>query len=138
MQTSSLAFPNLFDVARNQVNVLEDSKSVVNRSRLLMLSDPTSLYNEPEFGVGLSRYLFQYNTDNQKAIIERRIVDQLRTYEPSVIADDTTFSDGLISDTDDITQSYNKLKLTCSLKTVFNDDIDMNLSELQSDMFDAD
>ena len=66
--TSSLAFPQMFDVARNTVGVIEDNESVVNRSRLLILTEPTELHMNPDFGVGLKRYIWQYNTDNQKAI----------------------------------------------------------------------
>ena len=72
--TTSLSFPNLFDVARNQVSVTEDVQSVVNRSRLLILTEPTELYNNPDFGVGLKRHIWQYNNDNQKAIIKDRIL----------------------------------------------------------------
>ena len=66
MKTSSLAFPNMFNVAQNQVAVLEDEISVVNRSRLLILTEPTEIYNEPNQGVGLKRHLWQYNNKTQE------------------------------------------------------------------------
>ena len=66
MYTNSLAWPSMFDVARNKVSVIEDNQSVVNRSKLLILTDPTELYMNPNFGVGLKKYLWQYNTANQK------------------------------------------------------------------------
>ena len=75
-ETTSLKFPNMFDVARNQVAVLSDDAAIVNRTKLLILSEPKSLYNEPNFGVGLAKYMWHYNvTDrshiaNQRAIIE--------------------------------------------------------------------
>ena len=61
--------------------------SIVNRSKLLILTEPTELYNNPDFGVGLKRHLFQYNNENQKAIIRDRIVEQLRLHEPCVDPD---------------------------------------------------
>ena len=58
MYTNSLAWPSMFDVARNKVSVIEDNQSVVNRSKLLILTDPTELYMNPNFGVGLKKYLW--------------------------------------------------------------------------------
>ena len=95
-RTTSLNFPNLFDVSRNKVSVIKDNSSVVNRCRLLILTEPTELYNSPTFGVGLKQYLFQYNNENTKAIIRNRITDQLREHEPCVEADETSFADGLL------------------------------------------
>ena len=50
-ETTSLAFPNMFNIATNQVSVIEDTTSVANRTRLLILTEPTELYNNPDFGV---------------------------------------------------------------------------------------
>jgi len=134
--TTSLSFPNMIDVSRNCVSVKEDNASVVNRVRLLILSDPTELYNDPTFGVGLKRYLWQYNTENTVAIIHDRIKDQLREREPCVEADRTVFSDGLLytgTVTDNKTMEYNQLKMTIGLKTTYEDEIslDLNSEDLQ-------
>ena len=128
--TNSIAFPNMFDVARNTVSVLEDARSIVNRSRLLILTEPTELYMNPDFGVGLKRYIWQYNQDNQKAIIRDRIVDQLRKHEPCVSADDTQIADGLLftGSGDTVTQSYNELKMTVALVTIFGDKAEVTLN----------
>ena len=123
--TTSIAFPNLFDVARNRVATLEDNASIVNRSRLLFLTEPTELYNEPMFGLGLKRYLWQYNTDNVKALIQDKIVRQLDLYEPYAVADQTQFSDGLLftgsSDSLNLIQDYNRLKMTVAIQTTYSD-----------------
>lgn len=129
--TNSLTFPAMFDIARNKVGVLEDKASVVNRCRLLILTEPTELYNNPDFGVGLKRYLWQYNTENTKAIIKDRIVSQLRMHEPSCDADKTSFSDGLLSESTDSemsAQEYNRLKMTVGISTTFSDDAAIDLS----------
>ena len=127
--TNSLAFPNMFDIVRNKVGVIEDKISVVNRCRLLMLTEPTELYNSPDFGVGLKRYLWQYNTENTKAIIEDRIVSQLRLHEPSCDADKTSFSDGLLTENsvDMPAQEYSKLKMTVGIQTTFSDEVNIDL-----------
>lgn len=123
---------NIFDVARNQVAVMEDNTSVVSRTRLLILSDPTSMYNDPDFGVGLSRHLWQYNNENQKAIIKDRIVEQLRINEPYVTPDDTQFADGLLftggTEPDYSAQEYNKLKMTVGLHTTYGTETELTLN----------
>lgn len=132
MITSSLAWPTMFDVARNRVAVLEDNTSIVNRTKLLMLTDPTEVYNGPNQGVGLKKYLWQYNTDNTKALIQDNIINQLSLHEPYVTAEETQFSDGLLftgSQTDfDIAQNYNQLKMTVAVQTIYGDtaNIDFN------------
>lgn len=134
-RTTSLNFPNLFDVSRNKVSVIKDNPSVVNRCRLLILTEPTELYNSPTFGVGLKQYLFQYNNENTKAIIRNRITDQLREHEPCVEADETSFADGLlltgsISD-NPAEQYYNKLKMTVGLHTTFGDTLTIDINDSQ-------
>lgn len=130
--TSSISFPYMFDVARNVVSVSEDTKSVVSRARLLILTEPTELYMNPDFGVGLRRYIWQYNNDNQKTIIKDRIIEQLRLHEPCVKAEETQIADGLLftgsSDNNQITQEFNKLKMTVALTTVFGDSAEVNLN----------
>lgn len=121
--TSSLGFPKMFGVAQNVINVLEDNASVVNRTRLLILTEPTELYNNPQFGVGLKRHLWQYNTENERARVKDRIVEQLRLHEPCVIPDSTTFADGLAftRSTDRISAAnkMNQLDLTVGLVTTY-------------------
>ena len=128
--TQSISFPNMFDVARNRVSILEDATSVANRSKLLILTEPTELYNSLDFGVGLKRHLFKYNTDNEKAIIKDRIVAQLRKYEPSVIADETKFADGLLftGDPDSSVQDINKLKMTISETCKFGGTLEVEIN----------
>lgn len=133
-RTNSIAFPNMFDSARNKVSVLEDVDSVVNRTRLMILTEPTELFNEPQFGVGLKRYLWQYNNGNQQAIIKDRIVEQLRIFEPCVIPEETQFADGLMFsgsvDENEKIQDYNRLKMTVAVKTVFGDHADISFEDL--------
>lgn len=132
--TSSIAFPNMFDVARGVVQVVEDNASVVNRTRLLILSEPTELYKNPEFGVGLRRHLWKYNTPNEQAIIKDRIVDQLRRHEPCVVAENTSFADGLLfsgsAEGIDNTSSANQLKMTVGVQTTFGTELKVDAGEI--------
>lgn len=130
--TNSWAWPNIFNVSQNQVNIVEDNKSIVSRTRLLILSEPTSLFNSPDFGVGLKRHLWQYNTENQKAIIKDRIVAQLKLNEPSVFPEKTQYANGLLftgSLSDDIDQDYNQLKMTVAVVTNYNETLEVTVED---------
>lgn len=123
----------MFDVSQNKVSVLADSISIVNRTRLLMLTDPTAIYNEPEQGIGLRRYIGRYNNDNVRAEIKDRIVEQLRTYEPCVVPDKTDWADGLVftGQPDDGRIKPNKLEMTIALKTIYDSTatVDIDIEE---------
>ena len=129
--TTSLSFPNMFMVSKNQLGVFEDNKSIVNRTRLLILTEPTELYNNPTLGVGLKQYLFQYNNANTRTIMKKRIIDQLREHEPCVKPDETQFEDDLLftGTNDTVAQEYNKLKMTIGLRTVFGDKVSVSLND---------
>lgn len=131
-ETSSLAFPNMFNIANNQVSVLENTTSVANRTRLLILSEPTELYNNPDFGVGLKRHLWKYNTEAERGLVKDRITDQLRLHEPSVYPEKTQYSDGLLfSETavQNAALASNSLELTVALQTVFKEEAKVTFTQ---------
>lgn len=131
--TTSLAFPNMFNISNNSVSVYEDLQSVTNRTRLLLLTSPTELYNSDDFGVGLKNYIWQYNTVNTSAIIQQKIQSQLALHEPCVEADKTIFSDGLQYTSDPTTgQSTvvpgNELDMTVAVTTTFKSSASIDLN----------
>lgn len=131
--TSSIAFPNMFNISTNRVATYEDLQSVTNRTRLLLLSGPNELYHNSDFGVGLKSYLWQYNSVNTRAIIEKNIQDQLALHEPCVDASQTIFSDGLQYTQDPLTgQSTvvpgNELDLTVAVTTIFGSKANVDLN----------
>lgn len=134
--TTSLAFPVMLDPTQNRVVTLEDSASIVNRTRLLMLTDPTSLYNEPNQGVGLRRFKFQYNTNgesntaNQKAKIRDLTVEQLRLHEPCVVPDETQWAPGLLftGRINDNRIKPNTLEMTLALRTIYDSTAEVDLN----------
>ena len=132
MNTNSWAFPNMFDVARNRVSTMTDTKSIVNRVKLLILTEPTELYMNPTYGVGLRQHMFKYNTDNEIAIIRDKIVEQLRIWEPCVDPDATKVERGLkytgTSDVAEVNQ-LNQLNLTVTLQSIYGDELSVKLSE---------
>lgn len=122
----------MFDVARNKVNLYDDTKSITNRVRLLLLTDPTELYMNPTFGVGLRKYMFTYPNDNTVALIKDKLVEQLRLWEPEVLPDETVVERGLIYTEDGAAPDptdLNKLKLTVTLKTIYMQTISFGLSQ---------
>lgn len=131
-QTNSIAFPDMIDAARNRVAVIEDDESIVNRTRLLFLTEPTELYHNPDFGVGLRRYIFQYNTENVKALIKDKMKNQLLLHEPEVDSEATQFVDGLLftgGDVPESPQDYNRLKMTVGLTTIYGDKLTIDLND---------
>jgi len=139
--TTSISFPTMFDVSRNCVSVKTGRDSIVNRSRLLILTEPTELYNNPTFGVGLKQYLWQYNTANTKAIIQDRIKAQLDEHEPCVEADKTQFADGLLFTGSDAESNavadLNSLKMTVAMQSIYKDvlNVTIDMSEEQDRLF---
>lgn len=121
--TTSFAFPNMFDIARNRVAILYKNPSIVNRTRLLLLTEPTELYRSPTFGAGLRRYLWQYNTENTKALVKERITSQIAEFEPCADPEKTTIVDGLVFtgsiDALSPEQDANRLKLTVGMHTLY-------------------
>ncbi len=132
MFTSSWAFPNCFDLARNRVGIIENGTSIVNRVRLLMLTNPTELYNKPTQGVGLPRYLWQYNSANTRAMVQDRVKSQLRDHEPYVYADQTSFADGCLftgKQGDGVPKfsDSQRLEMTIGLSTIYGEDLEVKI-----------
>ena len=138
MNTGSWSWPNMFDVARNRVNIAEDRNSIVNRVKLMILTEPSELYMNPTYGVGLKKYMFQYNTDNIVALIKDKIIEQLRLWEPCVQAEKTEVTRGLQytgTSADEVSADLNHLRLTVTLYSIYDDvyTIDITEYDLQPD-----
>lgn len=135
--TTSWAWPNIFNISQNKVSIHEDNKSILSRCRLLMLTEPTEIYNEPNQGVGLKRYMFRYNHDNVKAEICDRCKAQFALHDPSVDAPNTQWADGLkFTGAEDNIATANDaashLKMTISVTTRYGDKLDISLNNLVS------
>lgn len=132
-ETTSLAFPNMFNITTNQVSVIENTSSVANRTRLLILTEPTELYNNPDFGVGLKRYLWKYNNEATRGMVKDRITEQLRLHEPCVYPERTQYSDGLLfsGDATQNIQDPNTMTLTVALQTIFEEEARVALNSDQ-------
>lgn len=134
MICSSWSWPNMFDVSRSKINLYLDTRSITNRVKLLLLTDPTELYMNPKFGVGLRKYMFGYNNDNVIALIRDELVEQLRLWEPGVIPEQTQVVRGLKytrdpSDPESVQEQMNKLNLTVTLVTTYMQTVSFGITE---------
>lgn len=131
MTETSFAFPNIFDVSRSKVNIYTSARAIVSRVKLMLLTDPTELYMTPNYGVGLQKYLFTYNTDNVVAMIRDKLIEQLRLWEPSVIPEETKVESGLMYTEGSVEESIanlNHLKLTITLTTADMQQVSFGIS----------
>lgn len=129
--TTSIGFPNLFDVSRNRVATMKDNASVANRVKLMLLTEPTELYMNTNFGVGLKRYMFNYNNENVVAQIKDKLIEQLRLWEPCVDADRTKVVRGLAysgQSSYEQVSDQDKLNLTVTVYTIYGEQLDITLN----------
>lgn len=133
--TTSIAWPNMFNISQNRVAVYEDNKAVVSRGRLLILTEPTEVFNEPDQGVGLKRYMYRYKHDNVKSEICDRSKVQFGLHDPVVDAPNIQWADGLkFTGSDDNIETLNSgasnLKMTMALPTTYGEVVNIDLNNL--------
>lgn len=125
----------MFDVARSRVNVDVNDKAILTRVRLLLLTEPTELHMVPNFGVGLKKHMFKYNSDNVVALIQDELIEQLRLWEPAVIADKTKVERGPNYNWDltkfgALAEHENVLDLRVSVTTTYTKTLSFNLTNV--------
>ena len=59
--------------------------------KMLVLTSPGERIMDPNFGVGLRRYLFEFNETTTYSAISSKILSQVRTYLPYLKIDDIKF-----------------------------------------------
>lgn len=84
--------------------------------KCLMLTAPGERIMDPEFGVGLYKYIFRPNTLDLETEIKRNIRDQAKKYLPFVAIRKVTFG----SNDDPTSSNYNKMYISINyvIKTV--------------------
>lgn len=129
----------MFDVSKGQALLFSDAKSICNRIKLLLLTDPTEMHMNPNFGVGLRKYMFNYNNENTIARIKDNLVEQLRLWEPAVDPDKTVVkrstSSGGSAELDTSVGELNKLKLTISVTAINSDVIQFEIDQSDIEKF---
>tara|TARA_B100000700_G_C15039496_1_gene854613 strand:- start:920 stop:1288 length:369 start_codon:yes stop_codon:yes gene_type:complete len=65
--------------------LLKDYASVIRQNfKMLILTNPGERIMEPDYGVGMSRFLFENFSDTTYADIDRRIRQQTKIYMPFI------------------------------------------------------
>jgi phage baseplate assembly protein W len=69
---------------RGFFSTVADKKLVNDNLTQILLTNPGERVHNPDFGVGLERYLFEQNDAAMKDILVNRIFQQVQTYLPIV------------------------------------------------------
>ncbi len=88
--------------------------------KMLLLTIPGERVMDPDFGVGLKTFLFEFNDPSTYSSIRARIVQQVSKYLPFIEIDDLD-----IERQNDLTpDSENSIKVIFSYRIIPTDDID--------------
>lgn len=66
------------------LTILADKRLIANNLRQIIFTNPGERVNNPSFGVGIERYLFEPNTFTTKRQIEDAIRQQVALYLPVI------------------------------------------------------
>lgn len=80
------------------LNTKTIEENVKQNLKGLFLTSPGERIMDPEFGVGLRRFLFEQNISSSRAKLENRISDQIERYMPFVIVEELQVTDGAPSE----------------------------------------
>jgi hypothetical protein len=73
--------------------LIKDFPTMIKQNlKMLILTIPGERVMEPEFGVGITRYLFENFQSTTYSSIDSRIREQVKTYMPFVAINDITFN----------------------------------------------
>lgn len=80
----SPALPLTYDEGSGYRMNTQFTEVVVQNLKMLILTNPGERIMEPEFGVGLKKYLFEQNVEAVHGEIEARVVTQVERYLPYI------------------------------------------------------
>ena len=79
--------------ATDGFNMIKSFRDMVRQNfKMLLLTSPGERVMEPDFGVGLRRYLFENFSESTFAKIERNILKQAKIYLPAVAIEEVFFT----------------------------------------------
>lgn len=91
MASYGVALPLTYD-SGDGFTMLKRIKDVAKQNfKMLILTNPGERVMEPDFGVGLKRYLFENFSETVYADIDSRIRKQVATYMPILIIQEIEF-----------------------------------------------
>ncbi len=119
-------YPFRVDTNDSDYYLVQTTPDLVRQNlKNLILTNPGERIMDPEFGVGISRFLFENRTTAATIAIKNRIISQAKRYMPFVTINDVQFSTNV--------ENENYLGITIkyiisSLRTVDSLIINFNLS----------
>ena len=100
--------------------LLSTAKAAVRQDlKILLLTSPGERIMDPDFGVGLRRYLFQPLTRNTLGSIETRIREQVRQYLPFIQIRNISFSSASSAATNTVVTDMDENALNISISYSF-------------------
>ena len=91
MSSLSIHLPLTQNSADGFTMIKTIKRMVAQNLKMLILTNPGERVMEPNFGVGMQRYLFAGRSEGVEGEIAQKIRDQVRTYLPNVAINDIQF-----------------------------------------------
>ena len=78
----SIAFPDIFSTSK--LHLVSDINAVKNNLKLVLLSNKTELFGDPDYGCNLKRFLYEPNNSVIYDLIRQEIYDAILIYVPQI------------------------------------------------------
>tara|TARA_R110001583_G_scaffold183746_1_gene342496 strand:- start:75 stop:443 length:369 start_codon:yes stop_codon:yes gene_type:complete len=91
MSSISLRTPIVYDSADGFGMIKTLPQLVRQNLKMLILTNPGERVMDPDFGVGIQRYLFSNFSENYQSKITNKINEQVSLYMPGLIVQDIQF-----------------------------------------------
>jgi len=91
MASISVRLPVVLDGTDGFGTITSIRDMVKQNLKMLILTNPGERVMEPEFGVGITQYLFQNFSDNVYAEIDNKIRQQVSDYMPMITIEEVNF-----------------------------------------------
>ncbi len=99
---------------RDTYELYEDLKQQISfYLKNLLLTSPTENISDPNYGVGLRRYLFEQNTEGVRSNLQSVIRNQVSSYLPYLIVEEVE----VLSDASDIDANSLKIRIIYQIPT---------------------
>ena len=78
----SIQFPNMFGQVKT--NIVQDHKATAQNIKLLLLSERSSLYGDPQFGCALRKMIYEQNSKLLRDVLIDELYTTIIAYMPQV------------------------------------------------------
>ena len=78
----SIQFPNMFGAVKT--NIVENHKATAQNIKLLLNSERSSLYGDPQFGCALRKFIYEQNSQFLRDVLIDELYTTIIAYMPQV------------------------------------------------------